>query len=333
MADPKSEVLKPLRTWSHLAKERRKPSEYEIVSVKTLHNTRDPDRPMELDKDVFANRWLRKYRNESPLQHPDWHGFRDPDEIIYRNYTVLQNGQEFYIEGLLNQHDEFEHDKGLTEEWVRVLATRYTPMRYLWNTTRMVASYIVSVSPTSTINNCAAFQSADDLRWLQWVAYRTVELERNLPGFGFGETERGHWEDHPSWQGGRELIEKLLIAYDWGESFVGLNLVAKPAIDEGVLRPLARAARRNNDGLLSLLLEAQLLDSERSRRWSRALVRYAVAGNAANADVISSWIDKWMALATNMIESYCEGLPDVTEGPAEAAKAIGAFHAGLGLSE
>ena len=93
------------------------------------------------------------------------------------------------------------------------------------------------------------------------------------------------------------------------------------------------AARRNSDTLLSLMLEAQLRDSERSRRWSGALVRYAVEANDANTEVICSWIDKWMPLATNMIERYCEGLPDVPEAPAAAAKAISTFHTGLGLTE
>lgn len=171
------------------------------------------------------------------------------------------------------------------------------------------------------------------MRWMQQVAYRTVELGRNRPGAGFGETEREHWGNHAGWQGARELMEKVLIAYDWGEAFVALNLVAMPAIDEGILRPLASAARRNSDTLLSLLLEAQLRDSDRSRRWSSALVRFAVKGNAGNADVIRSWIDKWMPLASNTIESYCEALPDVSRIAADAGLAIRAFHAGLGLNE
>ena len=42
------QVLKPLKTWSHLAGRRRKPSEYEIVSANLLYNTRDPNSPYEL---------------------------------------------------------------------------------------------------------------------------------------------------------------------------------------------------------------------------------------------------------------------------------------------
>ena len=35
-----TEVLKPLKTWSHLAARRRKPSEYEVVSVNLHYSTR-----------------------------------------------------------------------------------------------------------------------------------------------------------------------------------------------------------------------------------------------------------------------------------------------------
>jgi len=39
------QVLKPLKTWSHLATRRRKPSEYEIVSTNLHYNKRDPNAP------------------------------------------------------------------------------------------------------------------------------------------------------------------------------------------------------------------------------------------------------------------------------------------------
>ena len=37
------QILKPLKTWSHLATRRRKPSEYEIVSTNLHFSTDNPD--------------------------------------------------------------------------------------------------------------------------------------------------------------------------------------------------------------------------------------------------------------------------------------------------
>ena len=67
-----AEVLKPLKTWSHLAARRRKPSEYEIVSLNLHYNTRPDSDPYELDPNLPMNRWYRKYRDASPLKHEDW---------------------------------------------------------------------------------------------------------------------------------------------------------------------------------------------------------------------------------------------------------------------
>ena len=38
------------------------------------------------------NRWYKKYEYQ-PLQHPDWDSFRDPDQITYRGYNTMQDGQ------------------------------------------------------------------------------------------------------------------------------------------------------------------------------------------------------------------------------------------------
>ena len=93
------EILKPLKTWSHLAGRRRKPSEYEIVSTNLHYTTDNPNAPFELDPNMAMAEWFKKNRNASPLQHADWNAFRDPDEIVYRTYNMLQDGQETYVFG------------------------------------------------------------------------------------------------------------------------------------------------------------------------------------------------------------------------------------------
>ena len=104
------EVLKPLKTWSHLAARRRKPSEYEVVSVNLHYNNRPGSAaPYELDPGVFMNRWYIKNRDGSPLKHENWNAFRDPDELIYRTYCLLQDGQETYVHSLFDQFNTREH--------------------------------------------------------------------------------------------------------------------------------------------------------------------------------------------------------------------------------
>lgn len=315
-----TEVLKPLKTWSHLAGRRRKPSEYEIVSVGLHYSDRDENAPFELDPNMFMARWYKQYRNASPLKHEDWNAFRDPDELIYRTYNLLQDGQETYVFSLFDQFNEREHDKALDPGWAVKLARLYTPGRYLFHALQMASAYVMQMAPASTITNCCAFQAADSFRWLSHTAYRTKELSLTFTDKGFGEGERHHWENDAAWQGLRELMEKVLTTWDWGEAFVALNLVAKPAIEEAVLRKLGESARHNGDTLLGMLTDTQLVDAARHRRWTAALSKMALE-QSGNAEVIAGWVAKWEPLANHAIDSYCSALPDVRNGASEAKAA------------
>ncbi|MEO0316935.1 MAG: hypothetical protein RL404_612, partial [Pseudomonadota bacterium] len=160
------EILKPLKTWSHLAGQRRKPSEYEIVSTNLHYTTNNPDAPFELDPNFPLATWFKQYRNASPLKHADWNAFRDPDEIVYRTYNMMQDGQETYVNGLLDQMSERGHDAMLERTWAGSLARLYAPSRYLFHALQMASAYLSQMAPASTISNCATYQTADSLRWL-----------------------------------------------------------------------------------------------------------------------------------------------------------------------
>ena len=332
MSEPQpTQKSKPLKTWSHLQKARRRPNEYEIVSTNNHFSTDTPECPWELDENVAANQWFRRYREGSPLTHPDWDGFRDPDEVVYRTYNIVQDGQESYIDGLLADFHDREHDAGLEHEWVEALALLYTPGRYLLHAQQMAIAYLTQIAPASTISNCAAFQSGDRLRWLSHTAYRTRELANTWNGFGFVDGERTAWEQHEAWQGFRELMERALVAYDWGESFTALNLVAIPAADEVLFRQLGYAARTYRDDLLSLMCDAALRDVDRHRRWTAALARYMLEQDS-NLEVLETWVGEWVPLADAAIDAYCAALPDRVTAADEAKREAWTFRAGLGLS-
>lgn len=325
--------IRGMKTWSKLAKNKRRPSEYETVTTNLHTRVRHRDQAYELSPapDLAMNEWYRKNVFDSPLQHDDWEEFRDPDELIYRVYTRSQDVQEDYIDGLLSEHNEIGHDDTLQADWLTTLEHMYTPRRYLQATLQMGAAYLLQIAPASTLTACAGFQEGDEFRWLQRVAYRTRELQNAHPDRGFGSKERHHWEQDPAWQGLRELIEKVLVSYDWGENFVALNLVAKPAADEA-LRQLSQVSRRFHDPLTALLIDNQMRDSDRSRRWSAGVVKFALAKDS-NKAVIRDWIAKWTPLASTAIEKYCGALPEQDDAIQTATANVAAFHRSLGLND
>ena len=79
----------------------------------------------------------------------------------------------------------------------------------------------------------------------QWIAYRVHQLQLAFPGFA--EDSRIIWQDDAAWQPLRQAIEKLLVAYDWGESFTEVNLVLKPLIDELFMKHLSDLALERGD--------------------------------------------------------------------------------------
>jgi toluene monooxygenase system protein E len=125
-------------------------------------------------------------------------------------------------------------------------------------------------------------------------------------------------------------VEKMLIAYDWGEAFAALNLTLKPVFDAVFNVQLAELARAHGDALFALMLDDFELDSERSRDWSTALVQYAVAERPANTELLKQWIKHWKPLAyqgTERLVDLFGQAPHPLQYQAVAAKVRAAHHA------
>lgn len=279
------------RTWSAFGSIRRLPSEYEVVTHCTDWTTRPgAAAPLEVNPDSPENLWLRTYREGSPLHVADWTRFRDPDEMTYRKYVTTQDDSETAIEGILV---EFEDGEVWDRPWADVLLRFFTPLRFLAHGLQMAEIYLTQMAPHSYVKNCAAFASADLLRLNTWVSYRTEMLRRLLPDVGFAQREREIWQNDQAWQGVREAIERLLLVYDFGESFVATNLVLAPALCELLLGIFSEIARGLNDDLTWLLLGKLMDDAERRSRWSAAAVLYAIKERDENAPVVADWVGEW----------------------------------------
>ena len=283
-----------LRTWSAFGDIRRRPTEYEIGAHAANYTMRE-GRPAALEQNPSSpgNLWFLAYRDNSPLQLDDWEVFRDPDQLTYRAYVAKQSAQETKVAGLLDSYASISHDRSLSPGWVEILRTFYTPIRYPAHATQMLQAYVAHMSPTAYITNAAALAAADQLRRVTVVSIRTRELQMSYPDAGFATGERGIWEGHAGWQPTRELLERALIAYDWGEALTAANLVIAPTLDDVLNRALGEVARANDDDLTWLLCENLHSDSIRRGRWSAAVANLAVTERSENIAGFERWIAKW----------------------------------------
>src|SRR5487761_1801670 len=165
------------RTWSAFGDVRRMPTEYEIVTQGTNWTLREGRKAaFEQNPSSPANLWMRTYRDLSPLQADDWDAFRDPDAMIYRKYVALQHEQENVVSGVLDEYSDAGHDGGLTEQWLGTVAMLFCATRFPMHAVQQVQAYLVAMAPSPYISNCAVFATADMLRRVSLVTYRTREL-------------------------------------------------------------------------------------------------------------------------------------------------------------
>jgi toluene monooxygenase system protein E len=303
-----------LKTWSVLGDTRRKPTEYEAVTGKFHYHFNRKPAPFDLDPNSAINQWYLKHREGSPLQAEDWEGVRDPAALNYRRYIALQHEREVYAEGVVDHFETLDHDDKLDPAWVTVLERVYLPARFALHVLQISSLYVGQLAPSAYITNAAFFQAADELRALQWIAYRAKSLSLSHgTQLANSEATRRIWELDEAWQPARETLERLLLAYDWGEAFTALNLVVKPTVDALFKEAFVDLATANGDGLTAALLQESRVDTTRSQAWSTALARYAIAQNAGNRDVIESWREAWRPLATHAVDGLAVAFADAPQ--------------------
>jgi toluene monooxygenase system protein E len=298
MTETPARKARPRRTFSAFGDVRRMPSEYEIVTHAqnwTLRSNRTAT--FEQNPSSAANLWFLTYRDNSPLRAENWDAFRDPDALTYKAYVNLQADAETKLGGVLEAHAAAGDDAALDTGSVALLGHAFTPSRYLCHGFQQVQAYIGYMAPSSYITNAAGFATADFLRRVTTVAYRTRELQLAHPDSGIGSAERARWEDHEAWQPARKAIEYALVSYDWAEAFTALNLVLAPTLDDVLLTQLGQVAKEHADEETWLLTSFLAEDSRRRGRWSRALANLAVTQRPENRAVFAKWIDRWSGLA------------------------------------
>jgi toluene monooxygenase system protein E len=288
-----------LRTWSAFGELGRRPTEYEILTHGLNHTMRAT--PLELGPETVGNRWLRDHRDSMALTVPDWDAFRDPDAVTYGRYVAMQDDQETYVEGLLERFDREGEDERLTPPALEYLAAAVTPGRYLAHGLQMLSAYLQQLAPSSYIATCATFQTADQLRRVQLLAYRTTQLQRTHPDASFGTGERAIWQEHPRWQPVRSAVERALVAYDWDEALVATQLVVKPVADLLFLHQTGPQLAAFPSTVDSLIADNLWLDAQRSQRWTAALLRMITEADPANRSLLQAQLSAWVPRGRAMV--------------------------------
>ena len=295
------------------------PSEYEVVTSRLLYYV-----GRGFETDVPLRRWYERYQQGSPLSCSDWEAFADPDETTYPKYTRARRQVEHELDALLVALEAGDAEGRPGEPLTERLADVAAPLRFALHGMHMVASYVGQMAPSGRIAMAALFQSADELRRIERIAQGMCAMAQTRKR-GFGGDSKAAWQSGPAWQPLREATERLLVAYDFGEALVGLNLCLKPAIDELAGCCLAEECAQGGERYRAALFRHAYEDSLWQQRWTVALLRRALAQNPENRAVIGRWLEVWGPRALLAAESLAELLQD----PAAATARVRASHQAL----
>jgi toluene monooxygenase system protein E len=307
------------RTYWHLEALDRKPTAYEIVTSKLLYY---PERGFEVATPLSD--WYARHQSTG-LRARDWERFKDPRETTYARYTELQSRKERFVEGVFRASESMKSDSRLSAEWLTTQRRILPTLRFPVHALQMTAAYVGQIAPSGRIVVASAFQAADELRRIEWLAYRTRELEL-LSGGDLASESRVRWQTETPWQPLRALAERLLVTFDFGEAFIALNAVVKPAFDELFANGLGRRAEAESDGLVAHLMFSIREDSAWQREWTGALLSMCVAESGENKKLLRDLVARWRRPTIDALRSVW-----VADGgdPADVTRADNAVNAVL----
>jgi hypothetical protein len=302
------------RTYSHLEALRKIPDDYDIATSRLLYYVESG-----FSVKATASAWYQKYQRGACLSCPDWDAFVDPRRTTYAKYVALERAREAQADGLVQALSQVGYDERLPGRWIEILGRILGPLRYPLHGFSMVASYVGSMAPAGRIVIAALFQSADEMRRIQRLTQRVVQLGRN--DSRYSDDARASWQNAPEWQPLRALVEKLLVTYDWAEAFVALNLCVKPIVDRIVTDGMGGEALASGDSLLGGLLRNLGEDAVWHRAYTRALLTHAIERAPENRAVVLRLVNDWMPRAVAAVKPLAFALGDSAEAAIERARA------------
>ena len=278
------------RTYLCLEGARRKPTDYQVTSTALLYY---PTRGFEVETPVW--RHYVEYQQRGKLRSDRWDDFEDPAHFTYSTYVSERRDQEAFLDRL------FERPAGPTPIQLRPLLGLISALRFPLHGLQMVAAYVGALAPSGRISIAAAFQAADELRRIQrlcqWLGRSGVPIAE-LDARG-----REIWQQNPTLQPLRQLIERLLVTFDWGEALIALNGILKPMFDRLWFEHLVRVAERHHDEVLEKTLSSLGDDARWHESWFGDLARLALASDANNAAAAERVVGELRPLAARAIQA------------------------------
>ena len=231
-----------------------------------------------------------------------WHEFRDPNEewelTLYRyNSNVVRQ---------VNQNIEAARQSKAFEQWntnwVRFVEQHIGAWMHV---DHGLGLYLYANAnrraPTNMHNNAISVNSMHRIRAAQDLALYNLTLSEEIDGFD-GGAHLETWKSDPTWQGVRDVAERLTAIDDWCEAIFAANIVFEPLVGELFRSQLVQqAAPRNGDFVTPTVIGAAEYDfAERDLRYTTAMFELLTNDREFadhNKAIMQDWASEWTSLA------------------------------------
>ncbi|WP_030437528.1 toluene hydroxylase [Actinoplanes subtropicus] len=230
-----------------------------------------------------------------------WHEFRDPNEewelSLYRyNANVVRQ-----VNANVDAAKQAKAFEQWNPNWVRFVQQHVGAWMHV---DHGLGLYLFANAnrrgPTNMHNTAMAVNSMHLIRAAQDLALYQLTLDEEIEGF-FGAAHLETWNSDPSWQGVREVAERLTAIDDWAEAVFAANIVFQPLVGELFRSQLVmQAAPRNGDFVTPTIVGAEEFDfSERDLRYTAAMFDLLANDREFaehNNRILNGWLANWVGL-------------------------------------
>ena len=230
-----------------------------------------------------------------------WHEFRDPNEewelSLYRyNANVVRQ-----VNANVDAAKQAKAFEQWNPNWVRFVQQHVGAWMHV---DHGLGLYLFANAnrrgPTNMHNTAIAVNSMHLIRAAQDLALYQLTLDEEIESF-FGAAHLDTWNSDPSWQGVREVAERLTGIDDWAEAVFAANIVFQPLVGELFRSQLVmQAAPRNGDFVTPTIVGAEEFDfSERDLRYTLAIFELLTNDREFaehNNRTLNGWLANWVGL-------------------------------------
>jgi len=237
-----------------------------------------------------------------------WHEFRDPNEewelSLYRyNANVVRQ-----VNANVDAAKQAKAFEQWNPNWVRFVQQHVGAWMHV---DHGLGLYLFANAnrrgPTNMHNTAIAVNSMHLIRAAQDLALYQLTLDEEIESF-FGAAHLDTWNSDPSWQGVREVSERLTGIDDWAEAIFAANIVFQPLIGELFRSQLVmQAAPRNGDFVTPTIVGAEEFDfSERDLRYTLAIFDLLANDREFaehNNRIMNGWLANWVGLTVPAVRA------------------------------